>query len=81
MAFFNNYLNTLSDELLIGQDLSQSGSVAAGLIHKTTNDTTEVDIIHIYWELYMQLKEICFKTYYNDQMHNKIQLYAKRFNT
>jgi len=81
VAFFNNYLNTLSDDLFIGQDLSQSGRVAAGLIDKTTGDAAKIVIIHIDLEPHMQFKEKGFKNYFEDKKNSNIDLSTKKFTT
>ena len=81
VAFFNNYLSTINQDLFIGQDLSQSGRIAADLIYKTVGDAAEIVIIHIDLEPHMQFKENGFKNYFNRKKNSNIQLSTKNFTT
>lgn len=67
VASFNNYIDTLSLENFIGQDLNQSGRVAASLIDKITGKNARIAIIHIDEEAHMRQKEIGFKDYFKEK--------------
>ncbi len=67
IALFNNYLDALSKKNFIGQDLFQSGRVAASLIDKIVSNTSKIGIIHIDKESHMQLKEDGFKAYFKEK--------------
>lgn len=71
-AFFNNHINTLNGEIFVGQDLFQSGKVAAGLLDKVVCPNSEIAIIHIDKETHMELKEDGFRAYFKDTaIHTK----------
>lgn len=78
-ALFNNYINTLNDEIFIGQDLYQSGKVAGGLIDKTVRDEAKVAIVHIDKEAHMQLKENGFMSYFEERGKPKRQFIIQSF--
>lgn len=67
VASFNNYIDTLSLENFIGQDLSQSGRVAASLIDKITDRDSRIAILHIDEEAHMRQKEIGFRDYFKEK--------------
>jgi LacI family transcriptional regulator len=66
LASFNNTIDPLHNENFIGQDLYQSGRVAAGLIHKMVAPDSAVGIIHINEEPHMRQKENGFKSYFEE---------------
>ncbi len=67
VASFNNHIDTLSLENFIGQDLNQSGRVAASLIDKVTDKNSSIAIMHIDEEAHMRQKEIGFKDYFKEK--------------
>ena len=67
VATFNNHIDTLSLENFVGQDLDQSGRVAASLIDKLTPENSSIAIIHIDEEAHMRQKEIGFKDYFKEK--------------
>ena len=67
VASFNNHIDTLSLEHFIGQDLNQSGRVAASLIDKITDKSSRIAILHIDEEAHMRQKEIGFKDYFKEK--------------
>jgi len=67
VASFNNHIDTLSLENFVGQDLEQSGRVAASLIDKITHENSSIAIIHIDEEAHMRQKEIGFKDYFKEK--------------
>lgn len=78
VASFNNHIDTLSLENFIGQDLDQSGRVAASLIDKVTCENSSIAIIHIDEEAHMRQKEIGFKDYFKEKYkgHRRIVTYS-----
>jgi len=70
LASFNNHIDALSIENFIGQDLVQSGRVAANLIDKVTEAGMHMAIIHIDEELHMRQKEIGFRDYFKEKEEN-----------
>ncbi|MEM9143985.1 MAG: LacI family DNA-binding transcriptional regulator, partial [Bacteroidota bacterium] len=70
LASFNNHIDTLSIENFIGQDLVQTGRVAANLIDKVTEGETQIAIIHIDEELHMRQKENGFRDYFKERKAN-----------
>lgn len=64
VALFNNYIDKLNGKIFIGQDLYQSGRVAASLLAKIVGKGSEIGIVHINLEPHMQLKENGFKDYF-----------------
>jgi len=79
VALFNNHINTNNYESFIGQDLIQSGKIAADLIDKTVAPQTDIGIIHINKEPHLLLKEQGFKKYFNDKKSLHRILDAKDF--
>lgn len=67
VALFNNYIDVFNNENFIGQDLHQSGRVAASLIDKMRPQTDTMAIVHINEEAHMRQKENGFKEYFEDQ--------------
>ncbi|SHJ70327.1 transcriptional regulator, LacI family [Pseudozobellia thermophila] len=78
-ALFNNYINTLNDEVFVGQDLYQSGKVAGGLIDKAVRGVSKVAIVHIDKEAHMQLKENGFMSYFEERGNEKKQFIIQSF--
>lgn len=77
VALFNNYTNTFSSKNFIGQDLVQSGRVAASLIDKLVSRTSKIAILHIDEEAHVMLKEDGFKTYFSEkEVVPKIEAYS-----
>ncbi|MEO9892632.1 LacI family DNA-binding transcriptional regulator [Aurantibacter sp.] len=70
VASFNNHIDKLGLENFIGQDLNQSGRVAAGLIDKITKKNCNIGILHINEESHMKHKEIGFRAYFKEK-HKK----------
>ncbi len=81
VALFNNHVQTLDNEIFIGQDLFQSGKIAGGLIHKMIGDDAQIAIIHINKEPHMQLKENGFKAYFQEKNVSISLLKPKTFKT
>ncbi|MGF1560394.1 MAG: substrate-binding domain-containing protein [Flavobacteriaceae bacterium] len=67
VAFFNNYIDIFNTENFIGQDLTQSGRVAASLIDKMETGNSTIVILHIDEEAHMRQKENGFKEYFEEQ--------------
>jgi len=67
VALFNNYTNALNTKSFIGQDLFQSGRVAASLIDKMVSDSSKMIILHLDEEAHMKLKEDGFKAYFGEK--------------
>ncbi|CAM4256277.1 LacI family DNA-binding transcriptional regulator [Zobellia nedashkovskayae] len=74
IALFNNYLNTLNKEVFIGQNLPQSGKIAADLFDKTVLPNSKIGIVHIDIEPHVLLKECGFKSYFKEKNSNHIIL-------
>lgn len=66
VALFNNYIGATSSKIFIGQDLFQSGRLAANLIDKLTNKNAKIAVLHIEEEGHMKLKEDGFKAYFKE---------------
>lgn len=66
VALFNNYIDVLNNKNFIGQDLHQSGRVAASLIDKMQHHKQTIAILHINEEAHMRQKENGFKEYFED---------------
>ncbi|WP_289039564.1 LacI family DNA-binding transcriptional regulator [uncultured Zobellia sp.] len=81
VALFNNHLNTKTTQSFIGQDLVQSGKIAANLIDKILPSESDIGIIHIDKEPHLLLKEQGFKEYYINQECSHRILDAKDFNS
>jgi len=77
VALFNNFIDAFNNENFIGQDLFQSGRVAASLIDKLLNETATAAILHLDEEAHMKLKENGFKAYFEEKQHTpKIETYS-----
>ncbi len=81
VASFNNYIDSLSLEHFIGQDLYRSGRVAASLIDKITPSDSRIAIIHIDEEAHMRQKEIGFKDYFKEKYKKSTQIVTYSFKT
>lgn len=67
VALFNNNIDVFNNENFIGQDLHQSGRVAASLIDKKKTKNCTIAILHINEEAHMRQKENGFKEYFEDK--------------
>lgn len=77
VALFNNYINVFSNKNFIGQDLIQSGRVAASLIDKMVDEKSKLLILHIDKEAHMKLKGDGFKAYFSEkQVDSKIETHC-----
>ncbi len=77
VALFNNFIDAFNTENFIGQDLYQSGRVAASLLDKLLDATATVIILHLDEEAHMKLKENGFKAYFEaKQLGPKIETYS-----
>lgn len=77
VALFNNYINAFNTKNFIGQDLFQSGRVAASLINKITTKSSKIVILHLDEEAHMKLKEDGFKAYFGEkQTTSKIETHS-----
>ncbi len=63
---FNNAIDTYNASNYIGQDLYQSGRVAASLIEKLALKKSVFGVLHLDEEANMRLKENGFKTYFEE---------------
>ncbi|MGB5553975.1 MAG: LacI family DNA-binding transcriptional regulator [Flavobacteriaceae bacterium] len=80
VALFNNYIDSKQRTIFIGQDLYQSGRVAASLIDKMVGVQANVAIVHVNIEPHMLLKESGFKSYFADK-NASLSILSKHFNT
>jgi len=67
VALFNNVIDVFNRENFIGQDLYQSGKVAANLIDKLIGENNLAAIVHINEEANMKQRENGFKAYFEDK--------------
>lgn len=81
IASFNNSIDPLHNENFIGQDLYQSGRVAASLIDKMIHGEVAIGIFHINLEPHMQLKEDGFKSYFEDKEREQVAIITHNFRT
>ena len=81
VASFNNTIDPLHNENFIGQDLYQSGRVAASLIDKMIDEDASVCVVHINVEPHMLQKENGFKSYFQDQCTRNIKLFTHQLST
>lgn len=72
VALFNNFINALNTENFIGQDLYQSGRVAASLVAKVLSKPATVLILHLDEEAHMKLKENGFKSYFEESTNTHL---------
>ncbi|MFH6603699.1 substrate-binding domain-containing protein [Maribacter algicola] len=80
VTLFDNYLEEFTGEIFIGQDLTQSGRVAASLLHKVVGKNDEIAVVHVDLEPHMELKEKGFVDYFNENS-NDIAIITKSFST
>ncbi len=81
VVLFNNHINTFKEQIFIGQDLKQSGRVAASLMDKIIGENKEIAIIHINKEPHMQLKENGFKEFFMEKTNGIHSIISKDFNS
>ncbi len=81
LASFNNVIDRLHNENFIGQDLFQSGRVAASLIDKMLPAGKTVGIVHINLEPHMQQKEKGFKSYFTNHQEKQIKILTQELST
>lgn len=70
LASFNNVIDGLHNENFIGQNLFQTGRVAAHLIDKVSKQNKNVSIVHIDIEPHMKEKENGFRDYFTSKKSN-----------
>lgn len=80
VALFDNYIKSLKGKIFIGQDLYQSGRVAASLIDKIVDCDARISIVHINMEPHMDLKEQGFIQYF-EQKNGRHLITAHFFTT
>ncbi|PHQ61896.1 MAG: LacI family transcriptional regulator [Maribacter sp.] len=80
VALFDNYIKSLKGKIFIGQDLYQSGRVAASLIDKIIDRDARISIVHINLEPHMELKEKGFIDYF-EQKGGRHLITTYSFNT
>ncbi|MCK0145513.1 LacI family DNA-binding transcriptional regulator [Arenibacter sp. F26102] len=81
VVLFNNHINSFKEQIFIGQDLNQSGRVAASLMNKIIGKNDEISIIHINKEPHMQQKENGFKEFFKEKSGNNHLVISKEFNS
>jgi LacI family transcriptional regulator len=81
VVLFNNHLNCFKKQIFIGQDLKQSGRVAASLMEKIIGKNDGIAIIHINKEPHMQSKENGFKEFFTEKTDSKHVMVSKDFST
>lgn len=67
VACNNNFIDTSDGANFIGQDLHQSGRVAASLIDKLIDKNDRSAVLHLNEETNMKLKENGFRNYFQDR--------------
>ncbi|MFK5972497.1 MAG: LacI family DNA-binding transcriptional regulator [Flavobacteriaceae bacterium] len=67
VALFDNYIKSLKGKVFIGQDMYQSGRVAASLVDKIIDFKARIAIVHINMEPHMELKEKGFIHYFEQK--------------
>jgi len=80
VALINNYIDAFKEEIFIGQDLYQSGRVAASLIHKVVGAKSKIGIVHVDLEPHMQLKQKGFTEYFSELQSN-MAIEVQHYNT
>ncbi len=80
IAFFNNHIEDIKNEIFIGQDLYQSGRIAALMVEKLVGLKSKIAIIHLDMEPHMRLKEEGFKDYFEERKGDSTIL-SKNFKT
>lgn len=74
VSLFNNRIDVLNTNNFIGQDLYQTGRVAANLVDKITKSDAKIAVIHINEESHMRQKEIGFRDYFKNIKTDKHQV-------
>src|SRR5690606_17779042 len=80
VVLFNNHINSFKEQIFIGQDLKQSGRVAASLMDKIIGENDGIAIIHINKEPHMQSKENGFMEFFTEKSDGKHIMVSKTFN-
>ncbi len=80
VALFDNYLEEFTGEIFIGQDLNQSGRVAASLMRKIVGENDKIGVVHVDLEPHMELKQKGFVDYFNE-ITSQITIESKSFST
>ena len=81
VVVFNNHINCFKEQIFIGQDLKQSGRVAASLMDKIITKNDEIAIIHINKEPHMQAKENGFIEFFAEKSDSNHIVVSKTFNS
>ena len=81
VVLFNNHINSFKEQIFIGQDLKQSGRVAASLMDKIIGENDGIAIIHINKEPHMQSKENGFMEFFTEKSDGKHIMVSKTFNS
>lgn len=81
VVLFNNHINCFKEQIFIGQDLKQSGRVAASLMEKIIGKNDEIAIIHINKEPHMQSKENGFIEFFTEKSDGDHIMVSKTFNS
>ncbi|MDL5511936.1 LacI family DNA-binding transcriptional regulator [Arenibacter sp. M-2] len=81
VVLFNNHMNTFKEQIFIGQDLKQSGRVAASLMEKIIEKNDGIAIIHINKEPHMQSKENGFIEFFTEKQGSNHVIVSKTFNS
>src|SRR5690606_18372714 len=79
VVLFNNHINSFKEQIFIGQDLKQSGRVAASLMDKIIGENDGIAIIHINKEPHMQSKENGFMEFFTEKSDGKHIMVSKTF--
>ncbi|MCK0189065.1 LacI family DNA-binding transcriptional regulator [Arenibacter sp. F20364] len=81
VVLFNNHINCFKEQIFIGQDLKQSGRVAASLMDRIIGRNDEIAIIHINKEPHMQSKENGFIEFFTEKKDSNHIMVSKEFNS
>ena len=81
VVLFNNHINCFKEQIFIGQDLKQSGRVAASLMEKIIGKNDGIAIIHINKEPHMQSKENGFVEFFKEKSDRNHIMVSKTFNS
>jgi LacI family transcriptional regulator len=81
VVLFNNHINCFKEQIFIGQDLKQSGRVAASLMDRIISRNDGIAIIHINKEPHMQSKENGFKEFFTEKTDSNYVMVSKEFNS
>lgn len=80
-AIINNLLDSVNRHIFIGQDLNQSGRVAASLMDNLIDRNNHIAIIHINREPHMKFKENGFKDYFMERPGSNHTIISKKINS